>query len=96
MTGKIKGLINSLPGIRIATEPSYRISYGFDATGHRGDCEAVIFPRRLEDLSNRAYRITGSRLVLYLLRILSRPLLHLDFLRPGYPPYTIFLRAVRR
>ena len=61
-------------------------------------CEtaAGYFTRRLEDLSNRAYRITGSRMVLYLLRILSRPLLHLDFLRPDYPPYTLFVIAVRR
>lgn len=46
--------------------------------------------------SNRIYRLTRSRILFYLVRIASRPLLRLDFLRPNYPPYSLFLIAARR
>ncbi len=48
------------------------------------------FTRRLSALANRIYHLTGKRWLLYLVRVVARPLIRLDFLRPDYPPYTIF------
>jgi len=36
-------------------EARYTISYGFDATGRRGRCDAVVFPRGLEDLQKTVF-----------------------------------------
>ncbi len=53
------------------------------------------FTRSLTALANRVGRRTGSPWLFYLVRLIFRPLTRLDFLRPGYPPYTIFLTASR-
>lgn len=54
------------------------------------------FTRGLKAFSNRVYHRTGSAFLFHLARILARPLIRLDFLRPGYPPYSLFLIASRR
>jgi glycolate oxidase len=46
----IKELGKRLQGIPFRREARYIVSYGFDATGRRGRCGAVVFPRSLEEL----------------------------------------------
>jgi glycolate oxidase len=46
----IDDLARALPDVSIRTEPRYRLSYTFDATGIRGRCGGVAFPSHLDDL----------------------------------------------
>jgi FAD/FMN-containing dehydrogenase len=47
---RINDLSKRLRGIPFRREARYRLSYGFDATGRKGRCDAVVFPQSLEDL----------------------------------------------
>jgi glycolate oxidase len=47
---EIEDLARSLRGIAVHTEPRYRLSYTYDATGIRGTCGGVAFPGNLDDL----------------------------------------------
>jgi glycolate oxidase len=49
---EIEELARSLRGIAIHTEPHYRLSYTYDATGIRGSCGGVAFPQNLGDLQS--------------------------------------------
>lgn len=56
---RVTGLARRLKGIALHTEPSYRISYNFDATGRRGVCEGVAFPADLGE-ARRVIRAAGE------------------------------------
>ena len=51
------------------------------------------FTRHAEALSNTVYRLIPIRILFYLVRLAVRPLTHLDFIRPGFHPYSLFLVA---
>ena len=46
----IARLSGELRGIVVRSEPRYRLSYSFDATGRRGECGGVVFPASLGEL----------------------------------------------
>lgn len=50
LENRIKELGKRLRGIPFRQEARYTLSYGFDATGRRGRCDAVVFPQGLDDL----------------------------------------------
>ncbi len=49
---EIEGLVRAVRGVPVRTGPRYTIPYGFDATGLRGECGGVAFPRGLDDLAS--------------------------------------------
>ena len=49
---EIASLARAVRGVTVRTGPRYTISYGFDATGLRGECGGVAFPRGLDDLAS--------------------------------------------
>lgn len=49
---EIEGLARAVRGVPVRTGPRYTIPYGFDATGLRGECGGVAFPRGLDDLAS--------------------------------------------
>ncbi len=57
---EIRSLARAVRGVDVRTERRYTISYGFDATGLRGECDGVAYPGCLEDLS-RLVREAGAR-----------------------------------
>ena len=55
LESEIKKLSKRLRGIPFRREARYTLSYGFDATGRRGRCDAVVFPRGLDDLQKTVF-----------------------------------------
>ncbi len=55
LESEIKELGKRLRGIPFRREARYTLSYGFDATGRRGRCDAVIFPLGLDDLQKTVF-----------------------------------------
>ena len=55
LESNIKELGKRLRDMPFHREARYTISYGFDATGRRGRCDAVVFPRGLEDLQKTVF-----------------------------------------
>jgi glycolate oxidase len=49
--GEIESIAGAVRGAAVRTGPRFTIPYGFDATGLRGECGGVAFPRGLEDLA---------------------------------------------
>lgn len=47
----ISELRGRLKGIELHTDPIHRYSYGYDATGRKGECLGVLYPRDPGDLS---------------------------------------------
>ncbi len=52
MRDRVRELSLRISDIEIKTEAYYRYSYNYDATGKRGNCLGVVFPRGLKDLSS--------------------------------------------
>jgi glycolate oxidase len=47
----IESIARELGDVSVQTAPRFTLSYGFDATGYRGRCDGVAYPRGLEDLA---------------------------------------------
>jgi glycolate oxidase len=62
---RIARLSRMLPGIPVRTEPYYLISYSFDATGTRGSCGGVAFPKSLDDLRRVLAAAARERVPIY-------------------------------
>ncbi len=60
------------------------------------DSAGGLFTRKATGLSNSVYKCTGSTILLYLSRLIFRPLAYLDPLVPGYPRYINFIIAGRK
>jgi glycolate oxidase len=63
---EIERLARALRGIPVRTEPHYRLSYGFDATGTRGSCGGVAFPGDLRDLGRLVRESSRRRIPLFM------------------------------
>ncbi len=66
LESRIKELGNRLRGIPFRREARYTVSYGFDATGRRGRCDAVVFPQSLDDLRKTVVEAHRSGVPLFM------------------------------
>lgn len=66
LESRIKELGNRLRGIPFRSEARYVISYGFDATGRKGQCGAVVFPQSLDDLRKTVLEARRSGVPLFM------------------------------
>lgn len=66
LESRIKELGNRLRGIPFRRETRYAVSYGFDATGRRGRCDAVVFPQSLDDLRKTVIEARRSGVPLFM------------------------------
>ena len=66
LESRIKELGNRLPGIPFRSEARYIVSYGFDATGRRGRCGAVVFPQSLEDMRKTVLEARSTGVPLFM------------------------------
>ena len=66
LESRIKELGNRLQGIPFRSETRYIVSYGFDATGRRGRCGAVVFPQSLEDLRKTVIEARSTSVPLFM------------------------------
>ena len=66
LENRIKELGKRLQGIPFHSEARYIVSYGFDATGKRGQCGAVVFPRSLEELRKTVIEARSAGVPLFM------------------------------
>ncbi len=66
LESRIKEIGKRLQGIPFRSEGRYIVSYGFDATGKRGRCGAVVFPRSLEELRKTVLEARSAGVPLFM------------------------------